>query len=111
MSDKQAVMLSEAKHLQQMAGDSSPAARNDLLLVIASRLGRIIELLERQAREERTVRPGHAFHYEADGRTYQDFTHFIRANPGLDVRQLRAAKQEWDMQRGITKNKGRRPRI
>jgi hypothetical protein len=72
---------------------------------------RIIELLERQAREERTVQPGHAFHYEADGRTYQDFTHFIRANPGLDVRQLRAAKQEWDMQRGITKNKGRRPRI
>ena len=73
---------------------------------------RIIELLERQAPQAREpVQPGHAFHCEADGRTYQDFTHFIRANPGLDVRQLRAAKQEWDMQRGITKNKGRRPRI
>ena len=29
MSYKQAVMLSEAKHLQPLAGDSSPAARND----------------------------------------------------------------------------------
>ena len=105
-------MLSEAKHLQQVAGDSSPAARNDMLALIAARLGRIIELLEGQGpREETRIQPGHAFHCEADGRTYADFTHFIRANPGLDARQLRAAKREWDIQRGITTNKGRRPRI